>query len=97
MTILEWLIIFPEIELASSYNSFDLMDVDLGRVLSILKQEDPDDSNYGFLPYVVTHSRDSVGSLLASSYAEHVNSAVNLILTKGNTLLTEEEINMCTA
>ena len=44
---------------------------------------------------MATHSRDSVGSLLASSYAEHINSAANLILTKGNTLLAEEEINMC--
>ena len=49
-----------------------------------------------FLPYMDTHSRDSVGSLLASSYADRVNSAANLILTKGNTLLCEEEINMCT-
>jgi hypothetical protein len=45
---------------------------------------------------MATHSRGSVGSLLASSYAERVNSAANLILTKGNTLLAEEEINMCT-
>ena len=36
-----------------------------------------------------------VGSVLASSYAERVNSAANLILNK-DTLLAEEEINMCT-
>jgi hypothetical protein len=46
---------------------------------------------------MATHSRGSVGSLLASSYAERVNSDANLILTKGNSLLAEEEINMCTA
>ena len=57
---------------------------------------DPDASQYGFLPYMATHSRGSVGSLLASSYAERINSAANLILTKGNTVLAEEEINMCT-
>jgi adenylosuccinate synthase len=45
---------------------------------------------------MATHSRGSFGSLLASSYAERINSAANLILTKGNTLLSEEEINMCT-
>ena len=39
---------------------------------------------------------DEVGKVLASSYAECINSAANLILTKGNTLLAEEEINMCT-
>ena len=91
----EWSIIFPEIELQTGYNSFDLMDADLGRVFNIL-DEDPDASKYGFLPYMATHSRGSVGSLLASSYPERINSAANLILTKGNTLLAEEEINMCT-
>ena len=70
----------------------------LGRVLNILKNDDPDASQYGFLPYMATHSRGSVSSLLrvASSYAERINSAANLILTKGNTLLAEEKINMCT-
>jgi hypothetical protein len=87
---------FPELKLEADYTSFDLMDADLGRVLSILKQQDPDASNYGFLPYMDIHSRGSVGSLLASSYAERVNSAAKLILTKGNTLLAEEDINMCT-
>jgi adenylosuccinate synthase len=48
------------------------------------------------MPRTTASSRTSVGSLLASSYAERVNSAANLILTKGNTLLAEEEINMCT-
>jgi hypothetical protein len=75
----EWSIIFPEIELQTGYNSFDLMDADLGRVFNIL-DEDPDASKYGFLPYMATHSRGSVGSLLASSYAERINSAANLIL-----------------
>ncbi len=59
----------------------------------VCKRKDP---KYGFLPYMATHSRGSVSSLLASSYVERINSAVNLILTKGNTLLVEEEINMCT-
>jgi len=44
------------------------------------KDEDPDATKYGFLPYMATHSRGSVGSLLASSYAERINSAANLIL-----------------
>ncbi len=86
MTSLEWSSIFPELGLQTGYHSFDLMDADLGRVLNILKDEDPDASKYGFLPYMATHSRGSVGSLLASSYAERINSAANLILTKGNTL-----------
>jgi hypothetical protein len=38
----------------------------------------------------------SIGSLLTSSYAERINSAANLLLTKGNTCLAEEELIMCT-
>ena len=41
-------------------------------------------------------SKGYYSSLLASSFAERINSAANLILTKGNTVLAEEEINMCT-
>jgi hypothetical protein len=44
------------------------------------KDEDPDASKYGLLPYMATHSRGPVGSLVASSYAERINSAANLIL-----------------
>jgi hypothetical protein len=94
-TIEKWVFVF--IVYKPNYlPSFDLMDTDLGRVLNILKDQDPDDSKHGFLPYMVTHSRGSVCSLLASSYGERINSTVSLILTKGNTLLAEEEINMCT-
>ena len=53
MASLEWPSIFPELELQTGYTSFDLMDTDLGRVLNILKNDDPDASQYGFLPYMV--------------------------------------------
>ena len=42
MASLEWPSIFPELELQTGYTSFDLMDADLGRVLNILKNDDPD-------------------------------------------------------
>ena len=43
---------------------------------------------------MATGSRGSIGALLASGFAERVNSAANLILTKGNTLLSDEKVNM---
>lgn len=92
----EWPSIYPELELEVPYDAFDLMGADLGRFFNILKTEDQDGSKYGHLPYMATHSRGSVGSLLASSFVERINSAANLIVTKGNTLLDPEEINMCT-
>jgi hypothetical protein len=52
----------PELKLEADYISFDLMDADLGRVLSILKQEDPNASNYDFLP-VHGHAFTRLGRL----------------------------------
>jgi hypothetical protein len=71
MTSLEWPSMFPELELQADYNSFDFMEAHLGRVLTILKQEDPDSSKYCFLPYMVTHSRGSSPSRSQAMRAVH--------------------------
>ncbi len=65
--------IFPELELQTGYNSFDLMDADLGRVLNILKDEDPDASKYSFLQYMAS-IRVVRSSLRATP--ERINSAI---------------------
>ncbi|KAJ1450411.1 hypothetical protein M885DRAFT_621721 [Pelagophyceae sp. CCMP2097] len=74
----------------------DLLKVDICRAFKLLIAEDPDRKKYGYLPYMATHSRGGVGSLLASSFCERINSAANLVLTKGNSVLANEEIDMCT-
>ena len=94
--LIEWPKIFPELKLSKEYSAVDLLDVDVCVIIQKLLNDDGDGTKYGFLPYMATHSRASVGSLLASSFAERINSAANLILTKGNTLLSPEEIDMCT-
>ena len=43
---------------------------------------------------MATHSRASVGSLLASSYCERVNSAGKFIFNDSNSMLSPEEMNM---
>jgi hypothetical protein len=43
---------------------------------------------------MATHSRASVGSLLASSYCERLNSASKIIFNDSNSLLSPEEMNM---
>jgi hypothetical protein len=55
---------------------------------------DQDRKQYGYLPYMATGSRGSLGALLASSFCERVNSAANLVLTDGNTCLDEDDIHM---
>ena len=42
---------------------------------------------------MATTSRGSIGALMAVGFAERVNSAGNAALTKGNSLLGEDEIN----
>ena len=43
---------------------------------------------------MATHSRASVGSLLASSYCERVKSASKIIFNDSNSMLSPEEMNM---
>jgi len=47
---------------------------------------------------MATCSKGSIGSLLASSFCERINSCANQVLTLGNTLLSDgemEKIVMC--
>ena len=95
---INWPETFPELELPSD-GDFDLLDdlieADITIILDAMIRSDPDRATFGYLPYMATGSKASCGSFLASSYAERVNSAANLILTKGNTLLADDEVDMC--
>jgi len=71
-------------------------------VVSIMKQDfiekDKDRSKYGWLPKMATCSKGSIGSWLASSFCERINSCANQVLTLGNTLLGDvemEKLVMC--
>jgi len=71
-------------------------------VVSIMKEDfiekDKDRSKNGWLHKMATCSKGSIGSLLASSFCERINSCANQILTSENTLLGDgemEELFMC--
>ena len=66
----------------------------LGLLYKKMKRDDPERKRLGFLPYMATHSRAGVGSLLAASFCERINSAGSLIMTKMNTKLSEDEVDM---
>jgi hypothetical protein len=74
----------------------DLLEVNVASLITKIMKEDPDRALYGYLPYMATHSRASLGTVLASSFAERINSGGSIIVTKGNTLLADEEIDICT-
>jgi len=71
-------------------------------VVSIMKEDfiekDKDRSKYGWLPKMTTCFKGSIGSLLASSFSERINSCANQVLTLGTTLLGDgkmEKLVMC--
>jgi len=73
--------------------SFEMWEID---VVSIMKEDfsekDKDRSKCGWLPKMATCSKRSIGSLLESSFCERINSCADQILTLGNTLLGDGEM-----
>jgi len=65
-------------------------------VVSIMKEDfiekDQDRRKYGWLPKMATCSKGSIGSLLAASFCERTNSCANQVLTLGNSLLGDSEM-----
>ena len=68
----------------------------MGKVLkTCFIDTDPDKTKAGYFPKMASSSNGSIGALLASSFAERVISAANLIMTNDNTLLPPSEIKLC--
>ena len=67
--------------------------LDIGLVFKVLNAEDPKEILYGFLPYMATTSRGSLGAFLASNFAERINSTANIVLHDGNLKLSEDELS----
>jgi len=58
---------------------------------------DPTLAQFGYLmTKMATTSRGSIAALLAVSFCERINSVANQVMTKGNTLLGTDEVNMHT-
>lgn len=72
----------------------DLMPLDIGKLYKKIEADDKDRKKYGFSPLMASCSYRQLGALNAESYNERVNSVGKLVLTDGNTLLSDEEIEM---
>ena len=93
----DWRATFPDAGLPPEGNLRpleDLMTIDVSVVISKMITDDVDRKLYGYLPYMALGSAAGIGKLLASSFAERVNSQGNIVLDKGNTLLSDEEVEM---
>ena len=96
---IDWRIKFPDLfkdkpEMYEIDLLRDLFEADMGIIITEMKTSDPLREKFGYLPYMPTGSLGSIGAVLASSFAERINSGENLVFTKGNTLQGDEEINM---
>ena len=64
----------------------------MGVIMRQTKDEDNQGTLYGFLPKMAMSSEGGIRSLMASSFYERINSCANLVLTEGNTWLSDEEM-----
>jgi hypothetical protein len=70
---------------------WDLWSVDMYVVVNILfKTEEKNPGRFDHLLQMVVASRVSIGAMLASSFCEQINSAGNILMMSGNTLLGDE-------
>jgi len=73
----------------------DLWKADMGVVMrDYFFKDDVDGSKYGHLPKMAVASKGMMGSLMASSFCERINSCTNLVCSKNNSLLSDDEIDM---
>lgn len=70
----------------------DLMGLHIGILYKKLERDD--NKHFGLLPIMASCSLGQLGALNAESYAERVNSVGKQVLTEGNTLLSDEEVDM---
>jgi hypothetical protein len=57
-------------------------------------KDDVDGSKYGHLHKMTVASKGMMVSLMVSSFCERINSCANLVCTKNNGLLSDDEIDM---
>lgn len=72
----------------------DLMKLPVGKLFKKLIDQDPLRRQFGWLPLMALASKGQVGALMAESFCERILSCANLVMTEGNTLLGDEELEM---
>ena len=72
----------------------DLMKLDIGKVYRQIEAMDTARVQFGWIPTMASSSVGQIGALSAESYCERILSCANNVITKGNTLLGDEELEM---
>ena len=71
-----------------------MLPLDVGKVYSAIERDDPCRSKFGFIPAMASSSYAQIGALNAESFCERVLRAAGQVMTDGNTLLDDEELEM---
>ena len=64
----------------------DMLDIDSGMMEDVC-------SRFGYLPKMALASKGMMASLMAASFCERINSCANIVVTKDNSLLSDDEID----
>jgi hypothetical protein len=72
----------------------DLMSLDMGMLYRQVASMDAGKGAFGWIPTMASSSVGQLGALSAESYCERILSCANNVLTKGNTLLSDAELEM---
>ena len=70
------------------------MNLDIGKVYTTIEALDPGRAQLGWIPAMASSSVGQLGALSAESYCERVLSCANNVVTKGNSLLSDDELEM---
>ena len=68
------------------------MPLDVGPLYRKITETDKERRVYGLIPLMASCSFGQIGALNAESFCERVLSCAGDVLTKGNTLLSDEEL-----
>ena len=72
----------------------DLMSLDMGTLYRQVGGMDAGKGAFGWIPTMASSSVGQLGALSAESYCDRILSCANNVLTKGNTLLSDAELEM---
>lgn len=70
------------------------MPLDVGKLYRNIMETDQDRRLYGLIPLMATSSYGQIGALNAESFCERVLRCAGHVLTEGNTLLDDDELEM---
>ena len=82
---------FPENAAVDPFD--DLMNLDIKPMMDFIEKYNSDNSEiFGYLPLMCRNSKCQLGALNSEGFAERMNSAANLLVTKNRMLLGDEMI-----